>query len=771
MDTATPPPPRLTRGRWPCWLLILLWALGPVAVDAQSLDLHLPARVSDPRTPQVMRDLAERIIPVFRDTDRQSYLENLSALQAVAGSSAAAYAARLSLRDLRSRTPSAFATEGLVSDLDARARALEAEEKTPYAEGFARSFEAAVAPLDDLSAYRLIRELKIPPAVFQDALQQDFDHRQGQERIDMQDALALIRSYLAFDAHRRFAAVIPAIAAADDQRRYLIDSRVLIPQAGGTSLPAMLVRPRSAAGRVTTLLTVSIDIASGNDALECAAHGYVGVVASVRGNRVTPRGRVARGEPASPEQVVPYEHEGEDAHDIMGWIVAQDWSDGRVGMYGSGYSGFAAWAATRQAPAALKAIAVTSTTMPGIDLPMEGSIFRNLAYRWLLSFTRGQNEEIDQDDARWRALDERWYLSGSPYRDLDRLFGVPSPIFQRWLNHPSYDAYWQRMMPQARELAHLSIPVFATTGYYDPAAVSVLENFARHHRSNPRADHTLLIGPYDSRALGSRPSGGVGGYTLDPAAILDLHELRYQWFDHELRGGSRPAVLAGAVNYEVMGADTWRHVSSLEPASKALRLYLTPGAGGGLLSSQPGKPGTFMRQTVNLAERSAAGWPTDERLLSASVGPSDRSTIYVSEPLSAAVELGGRPAVELDLTINKRDVDLTAALYEQLADGQYLKLYDPPYEQRASYARDRRVRRLLRAGELERLTLHGARWLARRVQAGSRLVLVLGVKKRPDEEINYGSGRDVSEESRADAGRPLEVRWYGSSHLDLPVWP
>jgi putative CocE/NonD family hydrolase len=750
--------------------LVLLLTLASAAASAQNLDLRLPARVSDPRTPQVMRDLAERIIPVFRDTDRQSYLMNLSALQSVAGSSAAAYAARLSLRQLRSRTPSVSANESIVSDLDARARALEAEEGTPYAEGFARSFEATVGPLDDLSAYRVIRELKIPPSVFEDALQQDFDHRQAQERIDMPDALGIIRSYLAFDAHRRFAALIPALAAADDQRRYVIEDSILIPQPGGTSLPARLVRPRSAAVRVTTLLALAIEITPGNDALECAAHGYAGLVASVRDQRITPGGR--GGKLASVEQVVPFEHEGEDAHDVIGWVVAQGWSDGRVAMYGSGYSGFAAWAATRHAPAALKALALTSATTPGIDLPMEGSIFRNVAYRWVLSFTRGRDEEREQDEARWRALDERWFLSGRPYRDLDRLYGVPSPIFQLWLDHPSYDAYWRRMVPRDRELAHLTIPVFATTGYYDPAVASVLEEFARHHRRNPRADQTLLIGPYDSRALSTEPSSAVRGYTLDPSALLDLHELRYQWFDHELRGGPRPVVLAGTVNYEVMGADTWRHVSSLEAANRALRLYLAPGpSGGGLLSGQPGKPGAFMRQTVNLAERNPAALSPDERLLAPSLGQSNSGTVYVSEPLSGAVELGGRPAFALDLTINKRDVDLSVALYEQLADGRYLKLFDPPYEQRASYAHDRRARRLLRPGQLERLTLHGARWLARRVQAGSRLVLVLGVKKRPDEEINYGTGKDVSQESRADAGRPLEVRWYGSSHLDIPVGP
>jgi hypothetical protein len=55
------------------------------------------------------------------------------------------------------------------------------------------------------------------------------------------------------------------------------------------------------------------------------------------------------------------------------------------------------------------------------------------------------------------------------------------------------------------------------------------------------------------------------------------------------------------------------------------------------------------------------------------------------------------------------------------------------------------------------------------LQAGSRLVMVLGVDKRPDREINYGTGEDVSEESIADGTDPIKIRWYSGSYIDIPV--
>ena len=47
--------------------------------------------------------------------------------------------------------------------------------------------------------------------------------------------------------------------------------------------------------------------------------------------------------------------------------------------------------------------------------------------------------------------------------------------------------------------------------------------------------------------------------------------------------------------------------------------------------------------------------------------------------------------------------------------------------------------------------------------------MVLGVNKRPDREINYGTGADVSEESITDGRIPMKIRWYGSSYIDIPV--
>jgi hypothetical protein len=76
---------------------------------------------------------------------------------------------------------------------------------------------------------------------------------------------------------------------------------------------------------------------------------------------------------------------------------------------------------------------------------------------------------------------------------------------------------------------------------------------------------------------------------------------------------------------------------------------------------------------------------------------------------------------------------------------------------------------LLKAGERQELTFRSERMTSRRLQPGSRLVLVLGINKRPDREINYGTGDDVSEETIADGKIPLKIRWHNDSYVDMPV--
>ena len=736
----------------------LLIAVSP-SWGAQVFDFRVPASPSDAAA--AISDLASRLIPVYQDSDPERYLTNLSALQMAVGDYAAADISRQSLRDRRRKSDFGLpVSRALVFDIYAHAKALEIENKVTFADAFTSSYRDSMRPLDDRDEFAVARWLGTSPSVYRDALQRAFDQFRSRDRIDESDAIELIWKYVAFDAYRTFGALVVLLNAEDDHRRYATDSGIVIERPGGVNISVTVIRPTGLNKPLPALLEFAQSETQG-DAMDSAARGYVGVVAHVSAKRKSAAG------------IDPFAFAGADAREVIDWIAKQTWSDGRVGMYGDAYGGYAPWAAAKRLPKALKAIATSVSVAPGVSFPMEGNIFQNAAYGWSLQMSDAARVEgPDSADApEWRALNEKWYQSGRRYRDLGRLYGKHNPVFIRWLNHPSYDAYWQNLLPYREQFAHIDIPVLTMTGYYAASAPGDLYFFTQHHRYNPHANHTLLIGPYDESMMRAGAAANLRGYQVDPVALVDFRELRYQWFDHVFKDAAMPALLSDAVNYEVMGANEWRHAASLEAmADGSLRYYLdTAGSGADRrLSLHKQANDAFVPQNANLVDRRDAAWTPPTDLVSKSLAPRF-GTIFVSEPLPKASAFSGLFSGRLDFEVNKMDLDLNITLYELLANGDYVRLFSPTYEMRASYAEDRAHRHLLKAGERQKLAFKSERITSRQLQAGSRIAMVLSISKRPDREINYGTGGDVSEESIADGKIPIKIRWYSDSYIDIPI--
>ena len=113
-------------------------------------------------------------------------------------------------------------------------------------------------------------------------------------------------------------------------------------------------------------------------------------------------------------------------------------------------------------------------------------------------------------------------------------------------------------------------------------------------------------------------------------------------------------------------------------------------------------------------------------------------------------------------------MDISLALYELRADGRYFFL--TRYVGRASYAKDNSRRQLLMPGQKEYISFSNTRLVSKKIDKGSKLVILLNINKHPFEIINYGSGKEVSGETMADAGEPLQIKWYNDSFITIPVW-
>ncbi len=203
--------------------------------------------------------------------------------------------------------------------------------------------------------------------------------------------------------------------------------------------------------------------------------------------------------------------------------------------------------------------------------------------------------------------------------------------------------------------------------------------------------------------------------------------------------------------------------------SRTLRFYLDPDSSdlppsgsAHVLGAQKHAKLASLEQSVNLADRGDADWSPPAELQSSAL-PTRSSVVFATGPLPEAIELSGEFSGQLELALNRVDVDLTLALYQRLPDGSYLKLFTTRrYSSRPSYARDLANRHLLKSGVRQQLQFHSGRLLSRTFVAGSRLVLVLSVNKRPDQEINATAAAKLWPRSRS--ARPiLRSRFAGTA--------
>jgi len=586
--------------------------------------------------------------------------------------------------------------------------------------------------------------------------------QQGKDSIAMADARALLKAYNFYNVLRQVAPLARPMLAAAEKKVFIIEDSVLIPSANGSVIAAIVVRKRGVSEKQPAVLMFDIyaDGVEKSLAQKAALNGFVGIVANTRGKRL------------SPQAIEPFEHDAEDAYHIIDWISRQPWSNQKVGMYGGSYLGFSQWAAVKKLHPALKTIIPQVAVGIGIDYPMFNNVFVGYMLQWIHYVTNNKmTDDADfNNSAHWDGLYRKWYAQGSSFRSLDTLEGRTSTIFQRWLQHPSYDSFWQRMVPYKNDFAAINIPVLTTTGYYDADQLGAMYYYRQHHLYNKQANHYLVIGPWNHSGAQGRPGAVLMDYPIDSVARLSIDNLAFQWFNYILKDSARPALLKDLVNYEVMGANEWKHAPSMDKINNdTLTYYLSPVRTGihYKLTTQRG-PEAFIQQEVNFADRGDSSYedPTADKLINGFIAPGEGLS-FVTAPFEQPVIVNGSFFGALSAKLNKKDIDVRIKLYELMPDGKYFSLSD--YLGRASYATNRSRRQLLQPGRINTIPFANSFYTCRRLQKGSRLVVCVGINKTPDWQINYGSGKEVSDETIADGQVPLELQWYNSSYIKIPV--
>ncbi len=556
-----------------------------------------------------------------------------------------------------------------------------------------------------------------------------------------------------------------AIKSEDLKSAYDIQDSVMIKTRDGAFISAMVVRKKGISDPKPVILQFTIyvrdkgrDIKSLKEAVD---NGYVGVIAYTRGKRF------------SQSEILPYENDGNDAYDVIDWISKQKWCDGRVGMYGGSYNGLTQWAACKKMHPALKTIVPYVANRAGMGLPMENNVFINPNYEW--SFYVGNNKYLDtvagNDRQRFRKMQWKWWETGEAYKKMDSIDGSPNRLFQRWIKHPSFDEYWQKMAPYKNDFSKINIPVLAFDGYYNDSQNSSLYYLRELQKYNPKTPVYVIIGPYGH--FGTQVGGEkeLYNYKVDSVSLINIKKITYEWFDYILKNGKKPEILKDKINYEVMEANEWRSASSLDKmANGFLKLYLSDNKTGKYYSLEDKKPTQkkYLYQEVDFADRQIQNNEYYPDPIIRKEIDTTNGFAFISEPLKESVLINGSFLGEIKASINKKDMDIGVTLYEVMPNGEYFHL--SYFLGRASYAKDITKRNLLKPDTIESIPFSNTHLVSKQLSKGSRLLITLNVNKNPFSELNYGTGKIVTEESIKDAKEPLKIKWYNDSFVKIPIW-
>jgi len=551
---------------------------------------------------------------------------------------------------------------------------------------------------------------------------------------------------------------------------------VKIPMRDGVKLNAtvFIVHGQKEPVPVIFTLTPYIGDSYTDRAVYFAKHGYVYALVDVRG-----RGN-------SGGEFWPFENEGRDGYDVVEWLAKQPYCNGKVATWGGSYAGFDQWTVLKEFPPHLATIVPAAAAHPGVDFPFQYNIFGPYDMQWL-TFTSGvtSNANLFGSSSYWGAKAREMYMSHAAYQSYDKLVGNASAVFQKWVAHPTPDAYYDAMVPSPEQYKKMSVPILTITGHYDgdqPGAFTYYKRHMQYGAAEAKAKHYLIIGPWDH--AGTRtPKAEVGGLKFGTASVLDLNKLHTEWYDWAMKGGAKPEFLKKRVAYYLVGAEEWKYADSLESISNAAKTFYLSSNGpasdvfhSGALTEGKGATGSATDSWTYdpLDTRPGAAEPEDEPSpLTSQRGAMNlfgEGAVYHSEPFAEATEMTGFVKLTAWLKMDVPDTDLEADLFEVLPDGGSVSLTGATM--RAKYRESLREAKPVMAGATEKYVFDNFTFFSRRIAKGSRLRLIVSSINSTGAEKNYNSGGVVAAETAKDAKTAHISLVHDAEHpssLELPI--
>ena len=517
-----------------------------------------------------------------------------------------------------------------------------------------------------------------------------------------------------------------------------LSADVYLPVGLAESQPALFVLTPYTSDGINTL------------AVYYAQNGFNVVVADCRG-----RGN-------SEGEFIPFETDGKDGYDVCQWIAVQPWCNGKVGMFKGSYLGMAQWLTLKENPPALKTIAPTASVCPGIDMPMFNNIFYSYNTQWLtLILGKTNNSKAFSDIQYWNDINRKMWMGHIPYGKLDEISGFESKAFQKWILHPAFDSYYEKILPTKEDYEKINIPILNITGHFDDdqhGAMYYYDNFLKYN-TQAKDKCFLIVGPWDHGGT-RRPSTTFENMTFGDNSKIDIGRLHVEWFNWVMKNGPKPEFLKDRVAVYQMESNEWKYGNSVEEFSAKSKEFFLDSDGkttdafhSGYLKTEKPENTAFDTFHYNPIDTSDFEQRIQNKFINFAWREEGEAflkdkIVYHTSALTQDLSLTGKIKATFYISINAPDADFEAILYEMKADGQCIYLSSDIL--RARYRNSFKKQEFIKYDKILPYDFNSFHFTSRKLTKGSRLRLVVGCLNSPYYEKNYCGGKIVAYESAQD---------------------
>lgn len=396
------------------------------------------------------------------------------------------------------------------------------------------------------------------------------------------------------------------------------------------------------------------------------ARGYVFVAQDVRGKF------------RSTGTTVPYEHDVDDAYDTVDWIIAQPWSNAKVGLVGASYYGFTVWAGVACGHPAVKAAIpqVTGVDMAqshvaprvNFEIPFHGAL-SDILQIW--TNNKGYLAEIDYQKPAAEII-----------ADAEKTIGI-SKAAQKFLKHTQHMA-WYNPYGDRHPYHTTSIPILHWQGWYDPGLCPLGMRDWRYFQRQPSMTglHYLRVASEDHSTFRLEDVGkGRDFHSYFNKDVVRRkqafdHQEMADFFDEHLNG-IEPAKPRARARWHV-GHLGWQETHHFPPKTEAKVFHLTQGSEKGIhrLDEQGTKDSSVLTWTHDPENPVPSTHDIESIWFLLLSYPDERDQagrpdvlVFRTEVLPSDLVLVGQPVLSVQLTYPAQSTHLFLKLQDVYPDG------------------------------------------------------------------------------------------------------